>query len=447
MNLILIIIDSLRADHVGINGNPWIRTPNLDKLGAESVRFTKAYSESLMTIPARKAIHTGKRTFPFRDWVPYKHWPAPGWTPIPEGDDTISEILQENGYRTAFFTDCYHMFKPGMNFHRGFDEWRWIRGQEFDDYRTGSRGKIDPEKHFTEKQPRDRLPAKLFPKYLRNVELRTKDEDYFTPQVFNEGIRWLEENYDSDKFFLCIDNFDPHEPWDPPQYYRDMYNPGYEGKEVILPIYMQDYDYLTEEQLKQIRALYAGSVTMVDEWLGRFIDKVEQLGMMDDTAIVVMSDHGHMLGENKAIGKLPDSMFPGLMDLVFFVKHPNEKPKVIDNLVYNHDLFPTIFHLLGMKTPEQAQGVNLWDFVEGKQLEGREYVTSRAKQCLYIQNSQYVLLCRPDGSEPRLFDIQKDAAQENNIAADNPDVVKQMYEVLREDAGGDIPDLDLQWKF
>ena len=174
MNLITIVIDNLRADHVGINGNPEIRTPNLDAFGKESVRFTRAFPESLPTLPVRRALHTGIRTFPFKNWIPYKEWPAtPGWTPIPEDQMTMSEILQEKGYTTAYITDVYHVFKPGMNYHRGFDEWHFIRGQEYDQWRTGYTQKApDIDTVFTEKMDRSSTTARLFPYYLRSHEHR-----------------------------------------------------------------------------------------------------------------------------------------------------------------------------------------------------------------------------------------------------------------------------------
>lgn len=210
MNLILIIIDSLRADHVGINGNAWIHTPHLDRLGGESVRFTKAYPESLPTLPVRKAIHTGKQVFPFKDWIPWKQWPVPGWNPVSETDSTLVELLQEKGYRTGFITDVYHLFKPGMNLHRGFDEWQWIRGQEFDCYASGATEEIDVDKYLSDKMDKTANSVKLFSKYLRNTTFRKQEEDYFLSQVFRSAARWLEENRGSDKFFLCIDSFDPH---------------------------------------------------------------------------------------------------------------------------------------------------------------------------------------------------------------------------------------------
>ena len=95
MNVILIILDSLRKDHVGVYGSDRVKTPSLDALATQSLRFTQPYPESIPTIPARRAIHTGLRTWPFRNWVPPKgetFFPA-GWQPIPEEQTTLSEVL------------------------------------------------------------------------------------------------------------------------------------------------------------------------------------------------------------------------------------------------------------------------------------------------------------------------------------------------------------------
>ena len=139
MNIVLIVIDSLRQDHLGAYGNKWIQTPHFDEFSNQAVTFTRCYPESLPTLPFRRSLHTGIRTFPYKGHRGYKgdydRWP--GWGPIPEDQDTISEILSQNGYRCGFITDCYHQFKPSKNFHRGFDSWHWIRGQEADRYRSG----------------------------------------------------------------------------------------------------------------------------------------------------------------------------------------------------------------------------------------------------------------------------------------------------------------------
>lgn len=439
MNLVTIIIDSLRADHVGINGNPWIKTPHMDALGRECVRFTRAFPESLPTVQVRKALHTGKRTFPYRNWTPYKPAPTPGWTPLPESDVTMAEILQGKGYRTALMTDLYHMFRPGMNFIRGFDEWRFVRGQEFDAYRTGSWGTIDIEKYLTPKMDRNRLPAKMFPHYLRNVETRRNEEEYFAPQVFKSAARWLEENHKTEKFFLCLDCFDPHEPFDPPQFYRDLYDPGYRGTEVILPFYTEELDYLSDAELKHLRALYAGEVTMVDTWLGYFLQKMEQMDLMKNTVIVLISDHGHLLGENGRMGKPPAGLYPELTDLVFFIKAPGQRPKTIDSFVFNHDYFPTVFSLLGEPIPPQAEGNNLWDLVEGRRPGFHNYMVSIHKTWICVIDHRHRLICRTTGKEPRLYDLERDPACAQNIADKNPEIVQRMFALAVKDAGGEIP--------
>lgn len=134
MNVLVVILDSLRKDHVGAYGNKWIQTPNIDALAKESLRFTRAYPESIPTINARRAIHTGTRCWPFKDWVVPKgeDIKLQGWQPIPWEQTTLAEILKENGYRTMLVTDTYHQFKPSYNMHRGFDAFDFIRGQATD---------------------------------------------------------------------------------------------------------------------------------------------------------------------------------------------------------------------------------------------------------------------------------------------------------------------------
>lgn len=127
MNLIVILPDSLRADDVGCYGNQWINTPNIDKLARESILFEQVYPEGLPTIPLRTALFTGRYTFSFR-----------GWQPLEKTDVTLAETLKENGYVCSLITDTYHFFEPGMNFHRAFHCFRWIRGQERDAYVTST---------------------------------------------------------------------------------------------------------------------------------------------------------------------------------------------------------------------------------------------------------------------------------------------------------------------
>jgi arylsulfatase A-like enzyme len=134
LNVFLVLIDSLRKDHVGAYGNDWIETPNMDRLAGESLVFERALPESIPTINARRAIHTGTRSWPFKDWVVPKGEDIrlQGWQPIPEGQTTLAQVLGEHGYRSMMVTDTMHQFKPSYNMHEGCDAFDFIRGQTTD---------------------------------------------------------------------------------------------------------------------------------------------------------------------------------------------------------------------------------------------------------------------------------------------------------------------------
>ncbi len=443
MNVILIILDTLRKDHVGIYGNKWIKTPNMDRLAKDSIIFDNAYPESLPTIPVRRAIHTGIRCFPFKTYNPRKGdmVRAMGWEPIPEKQVTLAEILLKRRYRNVFITDTYHQFKPSMNFHRGF-KFYWIRGQEGDLYKSTPkiRGK-DMKKYF----PKSGISAHMalvLDQYLKNVANRNKEEDYFAPQVFSKAINWLEETKGSKKFFLCIDSFDPHEPWDPPQHYRDMYFPNYDGQEIITPNYLTNIDYLTPDELKYMRACYAGEVTMVDTWIGKLMDKVIDLGLLDDTFIFCISDHGHQLGEHNMTGKIPWGLYPELIDIPFFIRHPKGlgKGKHIKSFVYNFDVFPTILDVLDATPPNPIDGINLWKLLDNDYIEDRKFVTCGFNSYVWVRDENYAYITDYKRKNEYLFDLKKDPEQNTNIAKENSELNQKMFNMILKDADGELID-------
>ncbi|MFL6031564.1 MAG: sulfatase-like hydrolase/transferase, partial [Rubrobacteraceae bacterium] len=348
MNVVLIIIDSLRKDHVGAYGNSWIKTPSLDAFARESLRFTRAYPESLPTICARRAIHTGFRTFPYKDRPSeQRHAPAYGWLPIPREQATLAETLEARGYQTMLVTDTYHQFRPPMDFNRGFDTYHWIRGQEKDHYRPilpASDEEI--QEHYL--LHGEALKAR---QYLANTRDRETEEDWFAPRVFLRATEFLEAASKREPFFLVVDNYDPHEPWDPPEKYTSLYYPeGYDGPEPFTSIYGRD-DYLTERQLRRMRALYAGEVTMVDRWLGRFLDRMDELDLFENTFLILLSDHGHALGEHGYTGKPHYALWPELTDIVFMIRHPEgtRGGETSDYYASTHDVAPTILGFLGIE--------------------------------------------------------------------------------------------------
>lgn len=458
MNVILVVLDTLRKDHVGAYGNDWIRTPNLDRFAQESVRFERAYPEAMPTIPFRNSLLTGKRVFPFDRWKAHlaswpilqwygrREWNVPGWSPLDPDDVPMAEILVDKGYTTAMITDNFTYYYPGMNFHRGFQAFEWIRGQEWDSWQTDSlHNKPDVKEYLTEIVDPEHRQVRQRRLYLPNVAPRRTEEDYFAPQVFREATKWLENNYKNDKFFLYVDSFDPHEPWDPPPYYTDLYSPDYKGKEVMTSIYTDDCtEWLNEEELGRLRANYAGNVTLVDHWFGFFMEKVKLLGMDKNSLIIVVADHGHQLGEKNFTGKVPWGLIPSILDIPLLIRHPDGvgAGKSCDAILMNHDILPTICSLLGEDAPEWVEGEDFWPVVEGKKDKIREHASSIFKDYLWVRNDDYAMQMKSDETEIQLFDLNKDPEYLENIADGNDDIIQKMKEYIYEDAGGKVPILD-----
>lgn len=357
MNTILILIDTLRRDHLGCYGNAWIRTPTLDALARRGVVFDNAYLGSYPCMPARRDMWTGRFEFPWR-----------GWGPLEPSDPDIAKIVTQNNHTSMVISDHYHMWERGAgNYFFNFSGVEFIRGQENDLWITDPEVPIefpgDPERMARHPRRPD-----SFARYKRNTAHFRVEQDYFAPQVFRKASDWVERNRALKDFFLMLEVFDPHEPFDPPFPYSEMYNPGYRGQRFIWPTYGKS-DLYGEEELKEIRALYAGEISMVDRWLGYFLDTVEHFGLMEDTIIIVVTDHGHLFGEHGMIGKpwvdLGDSnMYQELAHIPLLIYHPRGNAgKRIPHLVQPVDLFATILDGFNIPIPKGTHGMSLMPYV------------------------------------------------------------------------------------
>ena len=443
-NVVLVIIDSLRKDHIGAYGNDWVRTPTLDALAGESLRFSQAYPESIPTICARRAIHTGRRAWPFRDWKPPKGEDIilQGWQPIPNDQITLAETLRAAGYGTYFVTDNMHQYKPSYNFHRGFDAYDFFRGQTTDNYQPIW---TYPEEKVNQALMKGNVPAMTgqMRQYFANVQDRKAEEDWFAPQVFTRASEVLETVSEAGPFFLTVDCYDPHEPWDPPEEYVRMYDDEpYDLKEPFSVIYGPS-NYLLDRELERMRARYAAELTMMDRWLGRFFDKMEELNLFENTLLVLLSDHGVAHGEHGFTGKPDNVLWSEVTDIPFFIRHPGGKGAGETSTYYasTHDVAPTILGFLDVEPEQQLDGQDLSPtLVGGEPEDSRPYFTLGYNDHVWARDDRYMMFSLNDGSDAKLYDLQNDPEQRNDIAADEPGIVKRMFEgyILR-DAGGPLP--------
>ncbi|MCZ6634356.1 MAG: sulfatase [bacterium] len=350
MNVIFVLCDSLRPDHLGCYGNTTVQTPNFDRLSQLGVTFENAYLSSAPCMPARRDIWTGRYEFPWR-----------GWGPLEQSDVDLPGVLQNAGVKTALITDHYHLFEHGSgNYHYHFDTWEFIRGHENDRWIN------DPTIPITWPAPSYEKCHIRWDQYFQNTAqwrdgLRWRSEsDAFAAQVFTSAAEWVSHHHTEDPFFLLIDCFDPHEPFDPPPPYDTMYASEIPEARIRWPIY-GTADRYTEAEIKDIRALYAGKVTLTDTWFGHFLDRVERLGLLDNTMIILTADHGHILGERGMIGKPgahhgDSNLYEQIARIPCIVYHPDFKNQDLRplQLVQLVDFFPTILETLNILPPENV---------------------------------------------------------------------------------------------
>lgn len=363
MNLIVVGIDSLRKDYLGCFGNPWIRTPYLDAFFKDAIVFDRFRMNAIPTIPFRRGLMLGRQIYPYWDAMKCG-WSPLGWQPMGAGEVTLQEVLQNAGYVTGMVADVWHYFRPGFNFHKGFHSWQFIRGHEADPYLTGPPDR-DPGE-VMDPAARGMRMQNFLEQYLCNTSGRRYEEDCSAPQVFRTAEKWLQKNaryYEN--FYLHVDCFDPHEPWDPPKEYVDLYDPEYRGKEYIFP-QNGPCDHMSEEEIRHIQAMYAGKVTMVDRWFGHFMEKVDLMGLKEDTIVLMFSDHGLQLGDHGLVKKMSYALYTELLEVPMMLYIPGERPKRIGGFVQECDIAPTLLKKMGLELQDSMTGLDFWPLVSGE---------------------------------------------------------------------------------
>ncbi len=371
LNFILVMSDSLRRDHVSAysnqleewpSGGRWpVQTPNLDRFADRAALFQDFYVGSFPTVLNRRELHTGRSVFTFGEWEA-----------LPEDETTMSQVLTAAGYNTMLVADTPHIFRRGFNYERGFTGFEWIRGQENDGHFTDP---PDVPVSFAENKMRSNLAS--FQTHGRNAAHRVQEADHSCPRTFRTAAEWLERNHANGPFCLVVDTFDPHEPWDAPDWYTDKYDPDYKGESISFPKYDYWENFLSPEELRHCHALYCGEVSLVDRWFGEILETVDSLNLWDDTAIVFMSDHGYYFGEYGLIGKAimmeeapahPFPLHPAVNHLPLIVHIPGmtSAGQQVNGFVQPQDFMPALLELAGAEDPGTMHGKSFVPLVRGE---------------------------------------------------------------------------------
>lgn len=363
-HLVLVSVDCLRADHLGSYGYPRDTSPRLDRLAGEGVRFERAYATTSWTLPSHLSMLTGlpvsahgiddDRLWGRRD-------AAGDPIPAPLRAEFVSERLADAGYATAgFYTWKY--LEPRFGFGPGFDVYERL-GHTF-----YSHPEVGPE--F------ERLRAANDVEGMKALAAAWPalfdDTHPSSPETIDRAIGWLDAHVGATPdrpFFLFVHLFDVHDPYTPPEPYFSMFDPDYEGPIDGRRVTSPDspvHPGMAKRDLERLVSLYDGAIRFVDTEIGRLLDRLDALGLADDTLVVVTADHGEEFFEHGQKTHR-NQLYRESVGVPLLLRWPRglPEPRVVPGNAGIVDIAPTLLAAAGLEPAAPVAGVDLLAFARG----------------------------------------------------------------------------------
>lgn len=350
MKTIFLLFDSLNRRSLECYGGTAIKTPNFQRLAERCVTFDNHYVGSLPCMPARRDMHTGRLNFLHR-----------GWGPLEPFDNSFAALMHKQGTYSHLVSDHYHYWGDGgATYHNRYDTYEFIRGQERDPWKAMVQ---PPWERFREMyHPKQFTPERRHKHsaHMINRESIRAYKDFPSVRCFDAGLEFLNVNRDAEDWLLHLETFDPHEPFHAPEAFRKDYPTGYKGPIFDFPPYKRVSE--TIEECDELRANYAAIVALCDHELGRLLDHMDTHRMWDDTALVVTTDHGFLLGEHSWWSKNVMPCYDEVAHIPLFIHHPSMRSQAgtrRQGLTQTGDLMPTLLEMHGVPVPAEVTGVSL----------------------------------------------------------------------------------------
>ncbi|MFX1411025.1 MAG: sulfatase [Promethearchaeota archaeon] len=418
LNVLFIITDAQRADHLGCAGNPTLKTPNLDRLANEGVRFTNHFCTNPICMPNRATLVTGV--------YPNVHGVRSNGINLPYNIPTIIQTLNKRGWYTAAIGKIHHQYWLGPFRHKSrsaesITDWAIKREKSYpvrDNFPLPYYGYQEVEvvsgngsvcsghylQWLEEKSPKQAFKMinrvqnydNLFSLFCDEIP----EELYNTTYVKERTIAFLERyangDYGNKPFYLHCSFPDPHYPLYPPKQYQEMYKPDsvnlppsftdiknlyshkFLGPHLMNPPFKKAFlRESSEDEVRKITTLTYAAISYVDYCIGQIIAALYKLGYSDNTIIVFMSDHGDLMGDHGLLFKGP-CPFNGVLQLPLIWKVPElTKPSVTDSLVSSIDYPKTILNILNISErhhPPDMQGFDITPILENPNIKIRDSI-------------------------------------------------------------------------
>lgn len=424
-NIVFIITDQHRYDSIGCAGHPVLKTPHIDRLAQEGVRFDRAYVVNPICGPSRASILTGR--------YPHEHGVVTNLIDMDSHQPTFIQLLSSAGYYTAGFGSIT-LSPPDESL--GF--------QYIDALQSAASG--DSYHRYIEKkglselvgQPKgEELP---FGVYTNSLEA----EDYVDSYTGRRAAQFIDQNKER-PFMVWVGFQGPHPPFDPPEPYDKMYDPkdvpippkvagDLEGKPAMEYWHrFMGCEKLSDELVREIRAHYYGKISLIDDSIGRIIESLERNNLRENTLIVLTADHGELLGEHQLMYKCEQSMYEPSVRVPFILSGPApfRGGEVRSEFVQSVDLAPTFLELCGLEIPYQMQGRSILSLLEGRSdnwpdaafCEGRAFETREGLPedeldlpVVMIRTDRWkYIFHRQEEAFSELYDLQNDPNEHHNL--------------------------------
>lgn len=344
MKAIVVMYDSLNRRSLPPYGASGVHAPNFERLAARAATFDNCYAGSMPCIPARREMHTGRHNFLHRSWGPLEPF-----------DDSMPELLRHNGVYTHLVTDHQHYWEDGgATYHNRYSSYELFRGQEGDRWKGQVADPPIPEDLKRVRRETYRQD------WVNRQHLETEDLHPQT-QTFDAGVEFIRTNAAADRWMVQIETFDPHEPFFSYARWHELYPEAYDGPHFDWPDYKQVLE--SRAEVEHVRNRYHALLSMCDNSLGRVLDLMDELDLWRDTMLMVVTDHGFLLGEHGWWGKNAAPWYDETIHTPLFVWDPREGAhgERRDSLVQTIDFAPTLLDFFGVPIPGDMQGTPLRD--------------------------------------------------------------------------------------
>ena len=426
--ILILMCDQQRADGMGCAGTPLVQTPHMDRIAAEGVRFTSAVSVSPLCMPARASFVSGL--------YPHNHGMWLNRGELPAGDETFFHHLQRAGYHVAYVGKS-HFYEHGDLHMRDREPYMHARGIDTVHETTGPWASVHTRSYMTDHWQTKGLWKVFQEDYRRRGAAGPLKavwpsplsvEDHADSYVGRRAVELIETFEDDKPLCLFVGFGGPHEPWDPPGRYAEMYDPADcptgippEPLPETLPAPARQrltrgrHESIGEENARRIHALYYGKISLLDHWFGEILDAYQRKGWLDGALIVHWSDHGEMLCDHGRLHKIV--FFDSSLKIVMNVRWPGrvQGGRLCGALAETVDVFPTLLEAVGAEPSKRCLGRSLWPCLRDTSARIREAAFSEVGDTSMALTDRYKYACDSLGRGYMLFDRNEDPAESNNL--------------------------------